>query len=127
MVLVVDDEAGIRSLLKRVLLREGFQVLEAAQGREGIDVAAAHKGKIDLLLSDVVMPEMGGIELAQKLHDARPDIRILLISGYMGAKGLESENLPRDTMFLQKPFTLNSLLDKVKETLAGPIARSVGA
>jgi CheY-like chemotaxis protein/PAS domain-containing protein len=126
-VLVVDDEAGIRSLLRKVLLREGFHVLEATQGKEGLDVAAAHKGRIDLLLTDVVMPEMGGIELAQKLHAARPGIKILMISGYMGAKGVETENLPKGTLFLQKPFTLNSLLDKVREALGAPTGRSAGA
>ncbi len=116
-ILVVDDEAGIRSLLRKVLLREGYNVLEATQGREGLEVSKSFKGKIDLLLTDVVMPEMNGIELAQQLHALRPSTRILLISGYMGANALEAEKLPTGTAFLQKPFTLNALLAKVKEVL----------
>lgn len=116
-VLVVDDEAGIRSLLRKVLLREGYNVLEATQGREGLDTAKSYKGKIDLLLTDVLMPEMNGIELAQSLHALRPSTRILLISGYMGSNALEAEKLPAGTAFLHKPFTLNALLGKVKEVL----------
>lgn len=116
-VLVVDDEAGIRSLLRKVLLREGYNVLEATQGREGLETAKSFKGKIDLLLTDVVMPEMNGIELAQHLHTLRPSTKILLISGYMGANALEAEKLPSGTAFLQKPFTLNALLAKVREVL----------
>jgi len=117
-VLVVDDEAGIRSLLRKVLLREGYEVLEASHGREGLELANAHKGKIDLLLSDVVMPEMGGIELAHAIQQSHPGTRILLISGYMGATGPEAEKVPAGAAFLQKPFTLNALLAKVKDVLA---------
>jgi signal transduction histidine kinase/ActR/RegA family two-component response regulator len=117
-VLVVDDEAGIRSLLSKVFLREGYEVLEAVQGRDGLDLARSYQGKIDLLLTDVVMPTMNGIELAQSVHAIRPSTKILLISGYMGGSAREFEKLPAGTAFLQKPFTLNALLAKVREVVS---------
>lgn len=114
-VLVVEDEVGIRALLNKVLVRQGYTVLEAANGREALEVARSHAGPIHLLISDVVMPEMGGVELANQLRPQRPETKVLLISGYMGAPGPAS--LPRGAAFLQKPFTLNALSIKVKEML----------
>jgi CheY-like chemotaxis protein/PAS domain-containing protein len=117
-VLVVEDEPGIRTLIRKTLQRSGFDVLEAASGQEALDRARDHDGPIHLLLTDVVMPMMGGVELAQAIAPLRKGIRVLFISGYSGPTGVETGSFPAGAAFLQKPFTLAALLSKVKELLS---------
>jgi CheY-like chemotaxis protein/PAS domain-containing protein len=117
-VLVVDDEAAIRVLLRKVLEREGYRVLEAASGEQALSVAEAYPLAIPLLVSDVLMPGMGGVQLAEALSQRRPDMRTLLISGQTGETALASAKLPLGFEFLQKPFTLPNLLAKVRALLA---------
>jgi PAS domain S-box-containing protein len=116
-ILVVEDEAGIRALVRKILRRQGYQILEASQGEEALAVCAQHKGRIDLLVTDVMMPQMSGRELATKLIALRPDIKVLYVSGYTDDSMLQSGSFPPGTAFLQKPFTLGSLLGKVREVL----------
>jgi two-component system, cell cycle sensor histidine kinase and response regulator CckA len=113
-VLVVDDEESIRSLVRKVLERAGYSVIEAESGEAALKASLGHAGPISLLLSDVVMPGMGGVELAENLSLRRPEMRTLLISGYTGETALASARLPRGFEFLQKPFSLPDLLGKVK-------------
>ncbi|MCC6536376.1 MAG: response regulator [Bryobacterales bacterium] len=117
-ILVVEDEAGIRGLIRRILARQSYEILEASNGRQALELARAHAGKIDMLLTDVVMPEMGGFDLANELIKERPDVRVLFISGYTGLSGFDPTQLPAGSGFLQKPFTLNALLAKVRDVFA---------
>jgi PAS domain S-box-containing protein len=116
-VLLVEDEEGVRSLARLVLQRNGYTVLEAPTGAEALAVSARHTGPIHLLVTDVVMPGMNGRELADTLMSARPDARILFISGYMEdaivRNGVQSDSIP----FLHKPFTPLALARKVREVL----------
>lgn len=117
-ILVVEDEAGIRALVRKILRRQGFTVLEAANGEEAMKVCKEQAAKIDLLITDVVMPKMGGRQLAESLREhCTGDIKVLYVSGYTDDAALYAGDFPPGTAFLQKPFTLGSLLDKVKEVL----------
>ncbi|MBY0503623.1 MAG: response regulator [Bryobacteraceae bacterium] len=116
-ILVVEDEAGIRALVRKILRRQGYSVLEASNGDDALKICAGHKGKIDLLVTDVMMPRMSGRELADRLTALRPELRVLYVSGYTDDAMLSSGSFPAGTAFLQKPFTLGSLLGKVREVL----------
>ena len=121
-ILVVEDEAGIRGLIKRILARQNYEVIEASNGRQALDIARQHPGHIDMLLTDVVMPEMGGFDLANLLLKERPGTKVLFISGYTGLAGFDPSQLPLGSGFLQKPFTLNALLAKVREVFTAQAA-----
>ena len=119
-VLLVEDEGGIRALVRKILRRQGYEVLEAAGGEEAIRTALSHIGRIDLLLTDVMMPGINGRELADRLRQTMPHLRVLFISGYTNERSLYSAELPEGTEFLQKPFTLTTLLEKVRKVLQSP-------
>jgi CheY-like chemotaxis protein len=122
-ILVVEDEGGIRALVRKILLRQGYDVLEAAGGDEALELLA-HSGKhVDLLLTDVMMPGMNGIELSRRAVAAYSPLKVLFVSGYTDESVLEAGQFPAGTAFLQKPFTLGSLLGKVREVLDGTSAR----
>jgi PAS domain S-box-containing protein len=116
-VLVVDDEADIRSLIAKILRREKYNVLEAGNVEEGLAAAAAHKGSLDLLVSDVMLADRSGRELAEKLREKLPTLKVLYISGYTDDESVRSGIRPAGAKFLQKPFTLGALLGKVREAL----------
>jgi len=117
--MVVDDERGIREMLRRVLERAGYRVLTAAQGGEALARFEEAAGAIDLVITDVRMPEMSGPELADRLATLREGVKILYISGYGGAIVAPHDPFGIRSVFLQKPFTMAALLEKVKEMLAG--------
>lgn len=121
-IFVVEDEAGIRALVRKILRRQNYEVLEAANGEEALAVCHQYAGKIDLLITDVIMPEMGGRELADRLRQQGRVTKVLFVSGYTDDASIYAEPLPPGSAFLQKPFTLGSLLDKVREVLAAPAA-----
>ena len=112
-VLLVEDEPAMRALMQRVLRSLGYLVLTASEGREALAVAAAHPGTIHLLLTDLVMPEMGGLELAEALVALRPETRVLVCSGYAGDPDLGS----RRHALLPKPYSPGLLAQRVRETL----------
>ena len=114
-ILVVDDEIGIRSLMRKILLREGYDVFEAGDAKEAMQIV--RQQDVDLLLTDVVMPEVNGRQLAEQVLALRPQVRVLYVSGFTDETAVESGNYPPGSMLLQKPFTLGSLLKKVKEVL----------
>lgn len=116
--LVVEDEEGVRDLIQDWLESHGYHVLAAGNGADALEVSAAYEGPIDLLVADVVMPEMGGPALAQRLLPERPGLKVMYMSGYAdGALG--DGRIDHGVPFLQKPFSLNTLVEKVRETLAG--------
>jgi PAS domain S-box-containing protein len=117
-ILVVEDEAGIRALVRKILRRQGYEVLEAANGQDALALCREHAQRIELLITDVLMPQMGGRELVERLQTQGHDMKVLYVSGYTDDATVYSGDLPPGTAFLQKPFTLGSLLDKVKEVLA---------
>jgi two-component system, cell cycle sensor histidine kinase and response regulator CckA len=116
-ILLVEDEDPVRTLAGKVLRGLGYRVLEAKLGREALAVAQAHQGEIDLLLTDVVMPEYSGSELARQLADIRPAIRILFMSGYTDEAIIHHGVLESNIAYLQKPFTPDSMARKVREVL----------
>ncbi|MCX6610703.1 MAG: response regulator [Acidobacteria bacterium] len=126
-ILVVEDEGGIRALVRKILRRQGYQVIEASNGEEALRLLAEAGTKVDLLLTDVMMPGMNGVELSQKalLQDA--SLKVLFVSGYTDESVLEAGQFPAGTAFLQKPFTLGSLLGKVREVLDGAAARQAAS
>jgi len=116
-VLLVEDETAVRALASQVLTRLGYSVLEASDGQRALEVADAHDGRIDLLLSDVVLPRASGIEVAEKLTAEQPHLRVLFMSGYTAAAiGHDGE---LDGHFLPKPFQPAELTRRVRETLDG--------
>lgn len=117
-VLLVEDEATIRTIARESLERHGYRVLEAANGLEALQILDTYRGPLHLLLSDVIMPGMHGPELGRHVKSLRPEIRVLYMSGYpddvLGPRGVISS----DVNFLQKPFTSRTLAGKVREVLA---------
>jgi two-component system, cell cycle sensor histidine kinase and response regulator CckA len=118
-VLLVEDEESVRSLSRSILKRYGYTVLEAGSGKDGLDVARNYPLPIHLLLTDVVMPEMGGTDLASRLETLRPGVRVLYMSGYTDDAVFRHGLLEKGRVFLQKPFTPENLARKVREALAG--------
>jgi two-component system cell cycle sensor histidine kinase/response regulator CckA len=116
-VLLVEDEVEVRQFAVRALKRQGYQVLEAADGLEALEVMAANEGKIDIVVSDVVMPEMDGPALFKELRKRNPSIKVIFVSGYPNEAFRESMG-SEDFAFLPKPFSLPQLAAKVKEELA---------
>ena len=116
-VLLVEDEESVRQLVRDTLAAKGYKVVEAENGEAGLAAAAEHKGKIDMVITDVVMPGMGGRELVKQLALARPEAKVLYLSGYTEDAIVSEGTIEKGTAFLQKPFTLQSLSRKVREVL----------
>jgi signal transduction histidine kinase len=121
-VLVVEDEAGVRELACQFLRVKGYNVLEAGGGPDALEVARRYQGAIHLLLSDMVMPKMSGGDLAARLKEIRPDIRIAFMSGYSEFSGGDVGKSFPDAPVLQKPFSPTSLVEIVREALTRPLA-----
>jgi two-component system, cell cycle sensor histidine kinase and response regulator CckA len=115
-ILLVEDEDAVRRICKRVLLASGYQVLEACNGEEALEQVARSAGKLDLLVTDLVMPRIGGRQLAVRLREGVPRLRVLFLSGYTEDLPLANELGPTDA-FLQKPFTPSALANKVRALL----------
>lgn len=118
-VLVVEDENGIRSLVRKILEREGYTVLESASAEEAIELARRGDAGIRLLIADLKLPGIGGRELADKISGIYPDLRVLYISGYTDDAAGLARDVGAGAGFLQKPFTLASLLKKVRDAFEG--------
>jgi len=117
-ILLVEDDPAVRGLVHEALRLHGYNVLVARHGIEALLTGAKHMGPIHLLLTDVVMPQMSGPEVAEKLTTVRPEIKVLYMSGYPDHP-VFSQGVKRETAFLQKPFTPNVLTQKVREVLDG--------
>ena len=119
-ILLVEDEPPIRRLIRRELEREGYQLLEACNGHEALGLATDHVGPIDLLVTDVVMPRMDGFTLGERLAEARPNTRVLFLSGQADQSVAIRGGLKEaGQAFLLKPFTLDCLLQTIREQLDG--------
>jgi signal transduction histidine kinase/CheY-like chemotaxis protein len=118
-VMLVEDDDRVRRLTSEILSAQGFRVIGATTGAEALSICAAHEGSINLLLSDIVMPGgMNGVQLAARLRSARPEIKVLLMSGYTDSTLSASGGITPDMHFIQKPFTPAYLLEKIYEALA---------
>jgi two-component system, cell cycle sensor histidine kinase and response regulator CckA len=115
-ILLVEDEEPVRSLVRGILMASGYAVLEAGRPEEALLICQRHQGPIHLLLTDVVMPEMGGRELAKHVEIVRPDTKVLYMSGYTNGSIVHAVSDAR-AVLLQKPFTPESLARKVREVL----------
>ena len=116
-VLLVEDEVEVRQFAVRALKRQGYEVTEAADGVEALELMRANPGKIDIVVSDVVMPEMDGPTLFKELRKDNPLIKVIFVSGYPNEAFRETLGT-EDFAFLPKPFSLPQLAEKVKEELA---------
>jgi PAS domain S-box-containing protein len=116
-ILLVEDEAGIRALVRKILTRERYHVLVAATGEEALSIAQSHEGAIDLLMTDVILPGIGGRDVAEALRAARPEMHVLYVSGYTDDESVREGSIPPGSKFLQKPFTLSSLTSTIQEAL----------
>ena len=112
-ILIAEDEPAVRRLLQRLLKMWGYRTLVAHSGEEALEVAHDHGGNVDLLLSDVTMPKMGGQELAHNLTKKHPAIKVILMSGFSHVQVV----LQRGWKFIQKPFTLDDVKKTIKELL----------
>ena len=122
-VLVVEDEHALREVTRRILVAAGYRVIVAANGPQALTVAGAHMGPIDLLLSDVVMPQMPGPQLAEQLLAERPSVRVLLMSGFAQPILDAGGHLDADMTLIEKPFSGPALLTKVAKILERPGGR----
>jgi CheY-like chemotaxis protein len=117
-VLLAEDEDAVRALAREVLQTAGYVVLEARDGAEALNIAERHGARIDLLISDVIMPGMGGRQLAERLLDRDANLKVLYLSGYV-EDAVVRQGVSRDEVhFLPKPFSPAVLADKVREVLA---------
>jgi len=116
-ILLVEDEVGIRELASDFLQRRGYMVLTAVDGNEALRIAEGHEDLIHLLVTDIVMPNVGGKELSQRLRQVRPQIKVLFMSGYPDHPALASADLGMQSTVLQKPFSLDTLAHKVRGLL----------
>jgi CheY-like chemotaxis protein len=116
-ILLVEDEAVVRDLVCEILRESGYVVLSANSGADAMETTAEHIKPIDLLITDVVMPEMSGPELANILRRARGEMRVLYMSGYTDDAVLVRQGLPENSAFIRKPYTPQQFLQKVRETL----------
>ncbi len=106
-------------MARNLLTRAGYRVIEAANGEEALTVAAAHQGIIELMLSDVIMPRLGGRGLARQLALRRPDTKVIFMSGYASGAVAQHGELEPGIVYIEKPFSVDLLLQKVRDVLDG--------
>lgn len=118
-VLIVDDEPSVLRVASKVLRRDGYEILEALSGDEALRMAAEHDGDIHLLLTDVVMPGLGGRELGARFREQHPSTALLFMSGYPEDEVLLQGVRVAEVNYISKPFTVAGLRDKVRDVLNG--------
>ena len=116
-VLLVEDEDSLRDVVVRVLTDLGYRVLPATNGKEAIALASSYTGAINLLVADVVMPEMSGPEVAEKILQSRPGLHVIFVSGFPKGKLETFSELHEDMILVEKPFTMKTLTAKMREVL----------
>jgi two-component system, cell cycle sensor histidine kinase and response regulator CckA len=115
-ILLVDDDEDLRRLARLILIQQGFHVIEASDGADALEVVSAYGEPVDLLLTDVIMPKVNGLVLAQRLLQERPGIRVLYMSGYVEKSMWLAKH--SELILLQKPFTPVALIAAVRQVLA---------
>lgn len=115
--LVVEDEEPVRNLAARILSGRGYQILTAGSGKEALEVVNKYSAKIDLLLTDVVLPGMIGGEIADALREADPDLKVLYMSGYTKNAIVQQGRLEKDVNLLEKPFGPRELAEAVRQVI----------
>ncbi len=116
--LLVEDEEIVRRMTREILETHGYTVIEARHGVEAIEVSRQYQQPIHLLLTDIVMPQMSGSELARNISGTRPEIKVLYMSGYRDRDIVErGGELASDLWFLEKPFTPDALLQRIRQVL----------
>jgi two-component system cell cycle sensor histidine kinase/response regulator CckA len=118
-VLLVEDDDQVRAVAKDILARSGYRVLEARNAGEALLLCEQHPQRIQLLLSDVVMPQMSGVQLARRVAAIRPDMRVLCMSGYSDEAVFRHGLVDSGLAFVQKPITPDGLLLRVRQVLEG--------
>lgn len=116
-ILLIEDEQPLRELLSEVLEGAGYHVVAAADGRRAVELARDRRGPIDLVLTDIIMPEMGGLEAVRRIRDIRGDFQVMFMSGYPGKANDEDEVILERAVFLQKPVAPTHLLKAVRKIL----------
>jgi CheY-like chemotaxis protein len=116
-ILLVEDALRVRAVVREILEMNGYHVLEARHGAEALEISERHQGPIHIMVTDVVMPQMSGRELAQRLAPVRPDMKVLYMSGYTDDAIVRHGVLGAGMAFLSKPFTPDALAVKVREVL----------
>ena len=119
-ILLAEDEASVRRLLRRLLDANGYRVIEAADGREALRLLEQHGGSIDLLLTDIVMPGLNGRELSQKALASKPGLKVIYMSGYTDEALSDTGALGPGVSFLRKPLKLDTLSTRIREVLDAP-------
>src|SRR5215203_5768558 len=116
-VLLVEDDDQVRSFVRMLLITNGYHVLEASTGAEGLEIAERNSADIDLLLSDMLLPELSGYDLAQRVLELRPQIKILFMTGYVEGEIVQRSISELGAAFLDKPFLPGTLLSRVQEAI----------
>jgi CheY-like chemotaxis protein len=119
-VLLVEDEDAVRTVTRRILERDGFRVLEARSGREGMAAARSATSPIDLLITDVLLPDIGGGEVAREIVKVQPQIRVLYLSGYSDETLIDQGIAAVPGNFIQKPFSSDVLRKRIRSLLEAP-------
>jgi CheY-like chemotaxis protein len=115
--LLVEDEAAVRSSARRLLERHGYQVVEARHGRDALRILEDGERTIDLVITDLVMPEMGGREMVERVRARHPAMKVLFMSGYSERAVTSDGTMPAGTGFVEKPFTVEQLIRRTREIL----------
>jgi two-component system, cell cycle sensor histidine kinase and response regulator CckA len=126
-ILLVEDDGPLRMLAGRILRTAGYHVVEAADGEEALEQSRDHFGPIDLLVTDVIMPKLGGVELAARLNLSHPDMRVIYMSGYSEATMKRRTAMARDACWIGKPFSPHEFLSEIQIRLQTPRASTVMA
>jgi DNA-binding NtrC family response regulator len=118
-ILLVEDEDGIRKLIRTLLQQRGYRVISASDGADALDVARKYESPIDLVITDVVMPRLSGPELVKRLREERPEFRVIFMSGYAQNGTLDMTSACEHAEVLEKPFSHRVLLSLVRKLLDG--------
>lgn len=116
-VLLVEDDDQVRAFIRSLLSNEGYNVIEARTGEEGLQVGMQKNGEVDLLLSDMLLPELSGFDLAERLMSAYPKLRVLFITGYVEGDIVQRSVNELGATFLDKPFLPSALLQMVRDAI----------
>jgi DNA-binding NtrC family response regulator len=117
LILVIDDEDMLRDVLKELLDMVGLSAFFASSGPEGIEIFKSHRDRIRLILIDVLMPEMSGIETYKEIISVEPDMKFIFMSGFPDKDALAIQELPGDIAFIKKPFSVQQIINQIKQML----------